>query len=359
MIQCQNNRPIVYINSENQLCCYGTKLNFDNNKYNNYNGHNKFNIISGINFSSIGVDLTVNVSDICIAENSVLVLCNKGRIYSMGDNYFGELGLGHNNNSPTLQQVNLPLAAIKMQTYYSQTTVLLTNNEMYSWGFFVDSYGGSDEHLFYQYRIEFNTPRKITFSCSQNNIIDFDVYFGAYLTDCSEIYCYTFATLKMEQIPQRDERLLTTSNAEFYKISGSSEILSAITHDNILYTVKKRCNDMTIVACLSNVSIYLCAISDELLIAVDHDNNLYIVGLKHGFICESWTHGIIVNIYCKYNGIVVVNDKNQVYAFNVFPRLNNRDLIYTGFKIVDEINLSKISLSNSNRQSHKTKSARK
>ena len=72
-----------------------------------------------------------------------LALMEDGSIYAWGENYYGQLGLGHNTNQNTPQLIspdhfhNKTIQSI--HTGHCQTLVLMTDGSLYSWGL---NYGG-------------------------------------------------------------------------------------------------------------------------------------------------------------------------------------------------------------------------
>lgn len=76
----------------------------------------------------------------------IMVVKKIGTLYGWGNNHFGQLGLGHNNNSDSFQQI--PLSnVITIDCGYSHTIVATLDDKIYVWGRnYLGNLGLGDQH---------------------------------------------------------------------------------------------------------------------------------------------------------------------------------------------------------------------
>ena len=74
------------------------------------------------------------ILDIKLGENFLILLSSDGKIYSSGNNDFGQLGIGNQEKNNFFEKVNINEKIISISTGYNFVYALSENNNIYSWG---------------------------------------------------------------------------------------------------------------------------------------------------------------------------------------------------------------------------------
>ena len=89
--------------------------------------------------NTLGFDISGKIIDIACGYYHTIVLTDNGKVYSCGDNSYGQLGLGNTNNSNILKEMNLTNISsgniIKIACSYQSTFVLTDDGKVYGCGF--------------------------------------------------------------------------------------------------------------------------------------------------------------------------------------------------------------------------------
>ena len=113
------------------------------------------------------------ITNIKLGENFLVLLTSDGKVYSSGNNEFGQLGIGKEEKKKLFEKVNLNEKIINISVGYNFVYALSQNNSLYSWG--NNKYG---QCLNYEKNI-IDTPFKIN-NFNNNKILQ--VSCGAYHT---------------------------------------------------------------------------------------------------------------------------------------------------------------------------------
>ncbi len=122
-IECGRNHSFV-INNDNTISAFGWNL------YGQLGlGNNEESIIS----PTVVGDFD-NIKQISCGFGFTLLLDNDGKVYSSGRNNYGQLGLGHFNDTNTFEQVPSLNNIIQIDSGYAHSLALDNNGNVYSFG---------------------------------------------------------------------------------------------------------------------------------------------------------------------------------------------------------------------------------
>jgi RCC1 and BTB domain-containing protein len=109
-----------------------------------------------------------------------IALMSSNEIYSWGFNYFGQLGLGHNNHQNTPQKVpNFSPNVKELICGHNYSIALTESNEIYSWG---SNYSDHSTNR--------NTPKKISINIPNLKQILSGYDHSIALTESGEVYAW-------------------------------------------------------------------------------------------------------------------------------------------------------------------------
>jgi len=135
------------IYGKNDILIWGNCENFE------FEGIQRFNLFKLINnlsndvliindnnnIENINLDLNNNknynyIKNVKLGENFLVLLTSDGKIYSSGNNEFGQLGIGKEEKKKLFEKVNLNEKIINISVGYNFAYALSENNTLYSWG---------------------------------------------------------------------------------------------------------------------------------------------------------------------------------------------------------------------------------
>lgn len=133
------------------------------------------------------VPLEEEPSEVASTYYNLCILSKKGNVACAGYGGYGVLGNGGIYDSANLTQVNLPVQAKKIWTYYSGACAWLVDNRVYCWGYNggpIRSLGLSSGN-YYVY-----TPAEVTLGTDVLNVFPGDSNGGCYLDSIRRLKCW-------------------------------------------------------------------------------------------------------------------------------------------------------------------------